>query len=97
MVAMLGVGSTNQVAGQGTYILASWVFLRLLGFIYLVAFVSLALQIKGLIGQRGIMPAVEFLHGRKHWGRSRFWRSPTLCWLNSSDGFLLLLDRKSVV
>src|SRR6266478_1326579 len=67
-VAMFGSGSTNHIAGPGTYILASWLFLRVLGFIYLVAFFSLAIQVKGLIGKRGIMPAVEFLHGRKHWG-----------------------------
>src|SRR4051794_23403739 len=35
----------------------SWVFLRVLGLIYLAAFWSLAVQVIGLIGHNGIAPA----------------------------------------
>jgi len=77
--------------GSGTFVLAGWVFLRLLGLIYLAAFVSLAVQIKGLVGSAGILPAKEFLAARKHWGAHRFQRLPTLCWGNASDGFLMFL------
>ena len=94
---MFGSGSTNQIAGPGTYILAGWLFLRILGVIYFVAFLSLAMQVKGLIGQRGILPAIEFLQGRRHWGKSRFWRTPTLCWLNANDWFLVFLSWSGVV
>jgi hypothetical protein len=83
---------TNQTAGAGTYVLASWVFLRLLGFIYLAAFVSLASQIRGLVGQGGILPAAGLLVGRQHCGISRFWRWPTLFWFNGSDRALLCLS-----
>ena len=37
------------------------IFLRGLGVVYLVAFWSLAVQVDGLIGSRGILPAGEFL------------------------------------
>ncbi len=75
----------------GTYSLACWVFLRCLGLIYLAAFVSLATQIKGLVGSQGIVPAAELLarSGAIEW--KRVLRAPTLLWLKSSDMFLLLL------
>ena len=37
------------------------IFLRGLGAVYLAAFTSLAVQVDGLIGSRGILPAAEFL------------------------------------
>lgn len=74
--------------GAGTYSLSSWLFLRLLGLIYLAAFVSLGVQIKGLVGREGILPAGDFLLARKTRGRTRFLQIPTLCWWNASDGFL---------
>ena len=40
-----------------THNLVRWVFLRSLGLIYLVAFVSLWVQIIGLVGSNGIQPA----------------------------------------
>jgi hypothetical protein len=82
---------TQAPPGQGSYVLASWLFLRFLGVIYLAAFVSLARQIKGLIGRDGILPAANFLDLRAHRGINRFHQLPTLCWFNSSDGFLLFL------
>jgi lipase maturation factor 1 len=69
--------------------LTSWVFLRLLGFVYLVAFVSLWTQILGLAGHDGILPAREFLDFvRAQVGGMRYVFVPTLCWLNASDTFL---------
>jgi hypothetical protein len=71
--------------------LASWLFLRLLGCIYLAAFVSLAVQIKGLAGREGILPAVDFLKRRARYSGRRFHRLPTLCWWSGSDAMLLFL------
>ena len=88
---MVASGATGEVAGTGTYVLASWLFLRVLGLIYLVAFVSLVTQIKGLVGREGILPIAEALDRRRAWGLNRFYRFPTLCWFNSSDSFLQLL------
>jgi hypothetical protein len=89
---MGGWDATVRSAGPGTYALASWLFLRLLGLIYLAAFASLALQIRGLVGREGILPVAEFLTGREHWGMTRFWRWPSLCWLSTSDRTLSLLS-----
>ncbi len=38
------------------------VFLRLLGAVYLIAFVSLWVQVEGLIGTRGILPIHDLLY-----------------------------------
>jgi len=44
------------------YELVSSLFLRLLGLIYLSAFVSFAVQAQGLIGSHGIQPLTEFVN-----------------------------------
>ena len=41
------------------YLWARWLFLRALGLIFLSAFYSLLFQIHGLIGARGVLPAVS--------------------------------------
>jgi lipase maturation factor 1 len=70
------------------------VFLRALGVIYLIAFVSLWAQIDGLVGSRGILPADQFMTGAAEHvkangiGLDRYRLLPTLCWFNSSDSFL---------
>jgi predicted DCC family thiol-disulfide oxidoreductase YuxK len=79
---------------QPTYYLARWFFLRALGVVYLVAFVSLWTQINGLIGHNGILPTDQFMSAVKEQcdargiGVERYHLLPTLCWLNSSDSFL---------
>jgi lipase maturation factor 1 len=81
----------RQGGGSESYLLSSWIFLRLLGLIYLAAFVSLAVQVNGLIGSRGILPARDFLLSKRAWGRRRFLQIPTLCWWNADDRFLQFL------
>ena len=85
----MGWEQSTEIFGADSFTVAAALFLRVLGLIYLTAFVSLAVQIPGLIGQRGILPAGDFLAARRYWGFSRFWRIPTLCWLGSSDRSLL--------
>src|SRR5258707_635195 len=64
-------------------------FLRLLGVIYLIAFISLFVQIDGLIGSDGILPASSFVDGAtRFFGKARWWQLPTLAYLNPSDAFL---------
>lgn len=76
------------------YFLTRWIFLRTLGVIYLIAFVSLWTQIGGLIGHNGILPVDQLMPSAKEYfdsqniGLDRYHQLPTLCWLNSSDGFL---------
>lgn len=77
---------------QRGYFLAQWLFLRLIGVVYLIAFLSLLVQIDGLVGSRGILPAGQFLHAvRTHFGPERYRLLPTLCWINAGDTTLLLL------
>lgn len=77
-----------------THFLTRWIFLRALGLVYLVAFVSLATQINGLIGHHGILPADQFMSAVAQqcdahaFGPERYHLLPTLCWFDSSDGFL---------
>lgn len=74
-----------------TYEVASALFLRLLGLCYLAAFVSLWVQVDGLVGSRGILPVSEFLEWiRGQTGASRYWLLPTLSWLAPGDGALHL-------
>lgn len=71
------------------YALVSWIFLKALGLVYLAAFLSLAVQVDGLIGSRGLLPASELLEAiSRHFGSQRHQVLPTLCWLSSSDAFL---------
>jgi predicted DCC family thiol-disulfide oxidoreductase YuxK len=72
------------------YALVSALFLRGLGLIYLAAFVSLALQVRGLVGAQGILPLEEyFAAARAGWGTDAYWRLPSVFWLNASDAALM--------
>src|SRR5438128_2139683 len=51
--------------GRSTYAVTRWVFLRALGLIYLIAFVSFWVQVRGLISSQGILPAQQSLHAAK--------------------------------
>src|SRR5438105_4624791 len=75
-----------------TYVLSRWLFLRLLGVVYLIAFTSLALQVTGLIGEHGILPATAFLdRTRALHGGAAYRLFPTVCWLGAGDGALQVL------
>jgi len=75
--------------GRASYDVTRWVFLRALGVIYLIAFVSLWVQIRGLIGSQGILPAAEYLTALKGYlGAERYRLVPTVFWLGASDGAL---------
>jgi len=86
-----GEGKSIRQAGKngGSYIVGRRIFLRLLGLVYLVAFVSLWVQVDGLVGSDGILPVADHLDwAREHMGGERYWRIPTLLWLG--DGNLAL-------
>ncbi|MFL2915417.1 MAG: lipase maturation factor family protein [Nitrospinia bacterium] len=79
-------GSSMQTP---TWFLTRRVFLFLLGLVYILAFGSLWIQIEGLVGEAGILPAELYLKGAEtHWGAQRFWQVPTLFWLNAGNEFL---------
>jgi hypothetical protein len=70
-----------------TYELTRFAILRLLGLVYLAAFVSLDRQLDPLLGSRGLLPAWAFLHWiRDRLGGAAYWQYPTLFWLDASDG-----------
>jgi predicted DCC family thiol-disulfide oxidoreductase YuxK len=67
-------------------------FLRLIGIVYLIAFVSYWTQVDGLTGRNGILPSAPWLEAiRDQFGSDSYRLFPTLCWLNSSDWFLHFL------
>ncbi len=71
------------------YARVEWLFLRALALIYFCAFASLAVQITGLAGARGILPAAHFLAEVKSvFGARAFWVAPGVFWLASSDVLL---------
>jgi predicted DCC family thiol-disulfide oxidoreductase YuxK len=77
---------------QPTYFKSRGLFVRSLGAIYLIAFVSLWLQVDGLIGEQGILPIGQHLQlAREQLGPDAFFLLPTLCWFNSSNVFLHIL------
>jgi hypothetical protein len=66
------------------------VFLRALGAVHVAAFASLAVQLRGLVGAHGILPAAPFLEGAfRQLGGLAVAQLPTLAWLSASDGALL--------
>lgn len=75
-----------------TYHASRWLFLRLVGVVYLVAFLSLAFQIVGLVGQHGLFPVGEYLDRARSMYGPGVWRLlPTVLWLDSADAALRLL------
>ncbi len=75
-----------------TYFHARRWFLRLLGVVYLTAFLSFWVQADALVGADGILPLPQFLTAaRDQLGQQSYFALPTLCWLNSTNGFLHFL------
>jgi len=99
-----GLGSTftrllwGKDVRPPTYFWARRWFLRALGLTYLVAFASLWVQVDGLVGSNGVSPLNQFLPAvYERFGRSAYSLLPTLCWLDSSNGFLHFLCGGGVV
>jgi hypothetical protein len=70
-----------------------WIVLRALGLIYCSAFVSLLLQIRGLMGPAGILPAGRYLGAvAESFGPwTRLWFAPTLLWIGSGSHALMAM------
>ncbi|HSU56128.1 MAG TPA: lipase maturation factor family protein, partial [Candidatus Dormibacteraeota bacterium] len=88
LLTRIGWGTHTE---RPTYAITRAVFVRGLGMIYLIAFVSLWVQIQGLVGSNGILPAQQTMEtvsqqaASAHLHASRFHAFPTLCWLSASD------------
>ncbi len=75
-----------------TYNLTRFAILRLLAFVYLVAFTVAYTQLVPLVGERGVLPADQYLHRVAFYEGSRSagaWSSPSLFWwIGTSDAAL---------
>lgn len=77
------MGSTER---RGRYDLTRWLYLRGLGVVFAVAFASLGVQIAGLVGDDGILPAARFLAAvEDRWGDAGRRLVPSLAWLVGAD------------
>ena len=74
---------------KNSFSVSVWLFFRLLGIVYLSAFLSYWLQIPGLVGENGILPANIYLEASNYnLGYKAYYYLPTIFWLSSSDGFI---------
>ncbi|TMA38855.1 MAG: hypothetical protein E6J79_05360, partial [Deltaproteobacteria bacterium] len=65
-------------------------FLRLLGVIFLAAFLSLLVQVRLLVGREGLLPAAAYLDAVRAQGVfTGVFTVPTLFWLDASDRALV--------
>jgi hypothetical protein len=78
---------------QTDFRLTRWLFLRFLGVIYAIAFVSFGVQARGLIGSDGISPMRDVFPfvEQNFSGLRPYLRFPTLMWISHSDAFLTAL------
>lgn len=73
-----------------SYALSAWIFTRLIALVYCVAFVSIAVQARGLWGAKGILPAGGYLEAvEMQTDSSRYWQLPSLFWLDHSDSLIV--------
>ena len=85
-------GAPGPTGRAQRYWLTRFVILRLLGFVYAVAFLAAANQIIPLIGAHGLLPLPLFLgRVREALGSTpaAFLRLPSLFWMAHSDGALV--------
>lgn len=69
-----------------SYALSAWFFVRALSLIYLIAFVSLAFQARGLFGPKGVLPIESYLKAvETQTDTNRYWQVPSIFWMNASD------------
>jgi hypothetical protein len=72
-----------------SYRLVASLFVRLLGVFYLIAFLSIAVQIEALAGSQGILPFADRLAElSREGGITIYLQVPTLFWLADSDAAL---------
>jgi hypothetical protein len=78
--------------GRNRFAFSAWLFLRLLALIHLIAFASFWMQLAGLIGPHGLLPAQAYFTAAHEQLGPRAWLElPSLCWIFGSGGFLSVL------
>src|SRR5438874_1358764 len=79
--------------GGNSYWLTRFIILRLLGFVYAIAFLVAAQQLVPLVGEHGLTPASHFLERMQaHFGSSAAaaLQLPSVFWLGISDHALII-------
>ena len=72
---------------DASYGLGIWLFLRGLGVVLFVAFLSARVQLDGLIGESGLFPAAFWVEDLRAQGVG-FWSAPSLAWWSASNASL---------
>ena len=86
------MSEASPSSAENRFATSAWLFLRLLALVHLVAFVSFWVQLPGLVGPRGLLPATPYFAAiREHYGTAAYAQLPTLCWLFGSETFLHVL------
>ena len=81
----LTAGTARKIGHFGRFVTVRG-FLRVLGFVYFIAFFSFGPQALGLIGSHGILPYGNYLTAlREEFGRAAWRYAPTLLWLAPTD------------
>src|SRR5262249_4014413 len=75
---------------NGDVLYARWIFLRGLALIFLSAFGSLAAQMHAMVGDKGILPAKNYLEfiAKIRPGLYGYWSAPSLLWFGTSDAMI---------
>lgn len=72
--------------------ISAWLLSKGIAICSFIAFVSAAMQVRGLIGANGLLPATNFLEFiGSRLGAGAFWRFPTAFWWTSTDSALVWL------
>ena len=90
----------DKYVSKPEYVITGFFILRLLGFVYFIAFLSLANQLMPLIGKNGLLPAHDFLNSVGLHFNSRleaFIKLPTIFWISDSDTFMIILAWSGVL
>lgn len=81
-----------------TYVVTRTVMLRLLGVVYLVAFLSALLQGPALIGEDGLLPMRRHLDAvAGFYGWTAFFHAPSIFWISTSDAMLVFVSALGLV
>jgi hypothetical protein len=89
-----GDGTAPAPLTKPTYWITRFLILRLLGLVYLVAFLAFVNQALPLIGHEGLLPADAFVQRALEKLGSRwrcFWELPSVFWFGVSDARLLFV------
>lgn len=81
----------RRYVGPSEYRLARWLFMRMLGGTFFIAFTSLGRQVLGLYGERGISPIKELVESKRlrELGAERFRLIPSVFWKGASNAALV--------